>query len=116
MWKSVGFLMSFAIVIEGMTLAAFAILLGGGKQRREQGWGVLAILVVLAAFVQTAAMALMAYLYENDERFFVGWYLDRSWVMCTASWCFQALCALAITTAALLLPSEGGYELIPDNA
>src|ERR1700744_4739881 len=40
MWKSVGFLMSFAVVLEGMTLAAFAVLLVGGKQKREQGWGV----------------------------------------------------------------------------
>jgi len=59
MWKSVGFLMSFAVVIEGMTVAAFVILLAGGKQRREQGWGVLAILTALAAFVQAGAMALM---------------------------------------------------------
>jgi formate hydrogenlyase subunit 3/multisubunit Na+/H+ antiporter MnhD subunit len=59
MWKSVGFLMSFAVVIEGMTVAAFVILLAGGKQRREQGWGVLAILTALAAFIQASAMALM---------------------------------------------------------
>ena len=36
--------------------------------------------------------------------------------MCTVSWSFQALVAVAITMAALILPSEGGYELIPDNA
>jgi hypothetical protein len=59
MWRSVAFLMSFAIVIEGMTIVAFAILISGGKQRREQGWGVMAILVGLAAFVQVAAMALI---------------------------------------------------------
>jgi hypothetical protein len=134
MWRSVAFLMSFAIVIEGMTIVAFAILICGGKQRREQGWGVMAILVGLAAFVQVAAMALIvrsphrssrdfvdrfspqAYLFENDDRFFVGWYLDKSWVMCTISWSLQALCALAITMAALVLPSEGGYELILDHA
>ena len=59
MWRSVGFLMSFAVVLEGMTLAAFAVLLVGGKQKREQGWGVLTILVALAAFVQAIGMALM---------------------------------------------------------
>ncbi|KAI1612540.1 hypothetical protein EDD37DRAFT_625156 [Exophiala viscosa] len=116
MWRSVGFLMSFAVVLEGMTLAAFTILLVGGKQKREQGWGVLTILVVLAAFAQAIGMALMAYLYENDERFFSGWFLDKSWTMCTVSWSFQVLCAIAITLAALVLPSEGGYELIPDHA
>ena len=153
MWKSVGFLMSFAVVIEGMTVAAFAILLAGGKQRREQGWGVLAILVAAAAAVQAAGLALMvclrslvqthtpypspptpasgrrlylltcvsadkmvykAYLYDNDERFFIGWFLDKSWVMCTLSCTFQAVCALAIAAAALGLPTEGGYELIPN--
>ncbi|KAJ9646765.1 hypothetical protein H2204_000457 [Knufia peltigerae] len=116
MWRSVGFLMSFAVVLEGMTIAAFAILLVGGKQKREQGWGVLTILVALAAFVQAIGMALMAYLYENDERFFSGWFLDKSWTMCTISWSFQAVCAIAITLAAVVLPSEGGYELIPDHA
>ena len=59
MWRTVGFLMSFAVVIEGMTIAAFAILLGGGKQRRESGWGALAILTALAAFVQAIGMALI---------------------------------------------------------
>jgi formate hydrogenlyase subunit 3/multisubunit Na+/H+ antiporter MnhD subunit len=51
--------MSFAVVIEGMTIAAFAILLAGGKQRREQGWGALAILTSVAAFVQAIGMALI---------------------------------------------------------
>ena len=51
--------MSFAVVLEGMTIAAFAILLIGGKQKREQGWGVLTILVVLSAVVQAIGMALM---------------------------------------------------------
>jgi len=108
--------MTFAVVIEGMTIVAFGVLISGGKQRREQGWGVMAILAGLAAFIQLAAMAMIAYLFENEERFFVGWYLDKSWVMCTISWSFQAICALAITMAALVLPSEGGYELIPDHA
>jgi hypothetical protein len=127
-------LMTFAVVIEGMAIVAFAVLICGGKQLREQGWGVMAILAGLAAFIQIAAMTLIvrslksllfgcvadalspqAYLFENDDRFFVGWYLDKSWVMCTISWGLQALCALAITLAALVLPSEGGYELIPDH-
>ena len=59
MWRSVGFLMSFAVVIEGMTIAAFVILIVGGKQRREQGWGVMALLAVISALVQACAMALI---------------------------------------------------------
>lgn len=51
--------MSFAVVIEGMTIAAFIILIMGGKQRREQGWGVMTLLAVIAALVQACAMALI---------------------------------------------------------
>lgn len=36
--------------------------------------------------------------------------------MCTLSWAFQVICAISITAAALGLPSEGGYELIPDHS
>ena len=56
------------------------------------------------------------YLKDNDEKFSVpGWHLDKSWDLCTVSWVMQVLVALAITFAALYLPSEGGYELIPDT-
>jgi formate hydrogenlyase subunit 3/multisubunit Na+/H+ antiporter MnhD subunit len=58
MWRSVGFLMSLAVVLEGMTIAAFLILLLGGKQRREQGWAVLSIFVAIAAVVQAGSMSL----------------------------------------------------------
>lgn len=51
--------MSFAIVIEGMTIAAFFILLLGGKQRREAGWGVLCVMVVVAAVVQAGSMSII---------------------------------------------------------
>ena len=59
MWRSVGFLMSFAIVIEGMTLIVYIIILGGGKQKRESGWKVLAGLHVIVAALQVAAMAII---------------------------------------------------------
>ena len=53
-----GFLMSLGVVIEGMTIAAFLILLIGGKQRREQGWAVLSIMVAIAALLQAGSMSL----------------------------------------------------------
>ncbi|KAK5070490.1 hypothetical protein LTR64_000161 [Lithohypha guttulata] len=116
MWRSVGFLMSFAVVLEGMTIAAFVVLILGGKQKREQGWGFMATMAALAALVQAVGMGIVIYLRDNDDKFSVpGWYLDKSWEMCTASWTLQVLVAIAITLAALCLPSEGGYELIPDS-
>jgi hypothetical protein len=56
-----------------------------------------------------------AYLYDNDDRFFPGWRLDMSWVLCTVSWSVMLLLGGEIIATALLLPTEGGYELIPGD-
>ncbi|KAJ5235235.1 uncharacterized protein N7469_004403 [Penicillium citrinum] len=115
MWRSVGFLMSFAVVLEGMSIVTYIIILGGGKRLRENGWRILSILIVLSALIQAGGMSIVAYLFDNEDRFFVGWQLDQSWVFCTVSWCISLFCAGAVIVAARILPSEGGYELIPDN-
>ncbi|KAL8918880.1 MAG: hypothetical protein Q9172_005238 [Xanthocarpia lactea] len=115
MWRSVGFLMSFAVVMEGMTLITFIVVLAGGKQKREQGWKVMSALLVLAGLIQCAGSAIIAFLYDNDDRFFPGWKLDFSWVLCTTSWSILVILAGGIVASAFLLPSEGGYELIPDT-
>lgn len=57
---------------------------------------------------------LQAYLYDHDNRFFVGWELDKSWVLCTVSWVVMLIDALGVICAALFLPKEDGYELIPE--
>lgn len=132
MWRSVGFLMSFAIVLQGMSVVTYLVILSGGKRLRENGWSVLSLMVGLSAIVQAAGMSivvsrvvycatidisdgLQTYLFDNEDRFFVGWQLDQSWVFCTVSWCLSLFCAGAVVLAAKVLPSEGGYELIPDH-
>ncbi|KKK18176.1 hypothetical protein ARAM_004891 [Aspergillus rambellii] len=115
MWRSVGFLMSFALVLEGMSVVAYLIVLSGGKRLRESGWKILSVMILLSAAVQAASMSIVAYLFDNEERFFVGWRLDESWIYCTVSWCVSVFCAGALILAAYSLPSEGGYELIPDH-
>ncbi|KAI9849900.1 MAG: hypothetical protein M1837_000114 [Sclerophora amabilis] len=111
MWRTVGFLMSFAVVLEGMTFVAYITVLGGGRQKRETGWKVLGFLLLLTAVVQCAGMAIVAYLYEDDVRF-SGWSLDTSWILCTISWSLMVLSAIGVVASAYILPSEGGYELI----
>ena len=59
MWRSVGFLMSFAIVLQGMTLITYLIILGGGKQKRETGWKILTLFLMMIGLVQCAAMGLV---------------------------------------------------------
>jgi len=115
LWRSVGFLMSFAVVIEGMSLMAFVIMLFGGKQKRVAGWKVLGTLLFLIGALQAAGMSIIAYVYDNDDRFFPGWRLDASFGMCTASWCIMMLTASGLIASAFLLPEEAGYELIPSG-
>ena len=55
---------------------------------------------------------LQAYLYDHDNRFFVGWELDKSWILCTVSWTVLAIDALAIVAAKFVLPKEDDYEPI----
>ncbi|WEW60201.1 hypothetical protein PRK78_005686 [Emydomyces testavorans] len=116
MWRSVAFLMSFAVVLEGMTLIAYLVILAGGKQMRETGWKVLTVFLVFIALVQCAAMALVSYLFDHDERFYPGWRLDTSWILSVVSMCLAALSAVIIYMTIRVLPSEGGYELIADNS
>ncbi|OJD20625.1 hypothetical protein ACJ73_08036 [Blastomyces percursus] len=115
MWRSVGFLMSFAVVLEGMTLITYIIILAGGKQMRESGWRILSMLLLLVALVQCASMGLVSYLNDNDDHFYLGFRLDDSFIMCTISWCLALLTAATIIFAARVLPSEGGYELIAEQ-
>lgn len=59
MWRTVGFLMSFAVVLEGMSVVAYLIVLSGGKRLRESGWKVLSLLIILSAIVQAASMSIV---------------------------------------------------------
>lgn len=61
-------------------------------------------------------LLLQAYLFDNEDRFFVGWKLGESWIYCTVSVCVSLFCAGVLMLAAQTLPSEGGYELIPDHS
>lgn len=62
--------------------------------------------------VQCAAASLVNYLYDYDDRFFVGWKLDLSWILATVSWSLMGLLAAFIPVAGWFLPPEGGYELL----
>ena len=51
--------MSFAVVLEGMTLIAYTVILAGGIQKRTAGWRILSGLLLLVGAVQLTAMAIM---------------------------------------------------------
>jgi hypothetical protein len=110
LWRSVGFLMSFNVVVEGAMIIAFVTILIGGRPMRERGWKLMSFFLFLVALIQCASMALVAYLYDWDDRFFVGWKLDVSWICATVSWAVSLLLAVVLAGSGLLLPPEGGYE------
>jgi hypothetical protein len=60
MWRTVGFLISFAVVAELCTLVSFAVIIGGGVQRRAAGWQVASGVLLFSAVVQCAGMAIVA--------------------------------------------------------
>jgi hypothetical protein len=65
MWRTVGFLMSFAVVLQGMSVVAYLIVLSGGKRLRESGWKVLSLLIILSALVQAASMSVVVSLSQH---------------------------------------------------
>ena len=59
MWRTTGFLMSFATVVELATIVGFLVIMAGGKMKREKGWRILGILLGAVAAVQFSAMAIV---------------------------------------------------------
>ncbi|GAB7358797.1 hypothetical protein MBLNU230_g4022t1 [Neophaeotheca triangularis] len=114
MWRSTGFLMNLAVVFELACLAVYVVILAGGRNMREGGWKMLGGLLSVVAVTQMIAMALVAYLYDHDNRFFVGWELDKSWILCTVSWTVLLFDIIGVVGAAFFMPSEDDYEPIPD--
>lgn len=51
--------MSFAVVLEGMTLITYVVILSGGKQKRESGWKILSGLHFIVGALQLAGMTLI---------------------------------------------------------
>ena len=58
---------------------------------------------------------LQAFLFDHDNRFFVGWKLDKSWILCTVSWVVLLFDIIGISFAAKMMPAEDDYEPIPDR-
>ena len=59
MWRSVGFLMNLTFVIELATLVAFAVILLGGRDKREGGWKIVSGLLAIVAIGQLVSMAIV---------------------------------------------------------
>jgi hypothetical protein len=63
MWRTVGFLTSFAVVAELCSLVSFVVIVGGGVQRRTAGWQVASGVLIFSAVVQCGGMAIVVCVY-----------------------------------------------------
>lgn len=52
-------MMSFAAVLELVTLVAYVVVIAGGKQKRENGWKVLAFLCGVVGLFLCASVAIV---------------------------------------------------------
>jgi hypothetical protein len=59
MWRSVGFLMTFGVVLMSIAVLVYFVILSGGKRLRETGWTFLSLIIAGSVAVQVAAMALV---------------------------------------------------------
>lgn len=115
-WKVLGWLLGVAAVTQMVAMAVVVSTLlskhvfRASECRKKREFG-------SKAFQKNNVdnLRVQAFLYDHDERFTPGWRLDVSWILCTLSWCILTLDLTGIITAALVLPSEGDYELIPDR-
>lgn len=51
--------MSFSVIVELALLVAYAVVILGGKQKRDQGWKIVCSLLAVAAAAQCASMAVV---------------------------------------------------------
>lgn len=59
MWRSAGFLLSFATIVELATLITFLVVMAGGKYKRETGWRLIGGFLLADAAVEFAGMGLV---------------------------------------------------------
>jgi hypothetical protein len=59
MWRTTGFLLNFALMMELACLVAYTTILAGGRGARETGWAVLTGLLSCVGAAQLIAMALV---------------------------------------------------------
>ncbi|KAF3281959.1 hypothetical protein TWF970_001908 [Orbilia oligospora] len=130
LWKSTNYLMNLAVSVEVLTCLCFILILSSPNTTttttrdnntttnsnntttnntiRKSGWKFLVLLLSISVTCQLLAMSLVSYVYENDERFFVGWRLDVCWVLCMVSWGVGLVVTGLVGLVGWVLPEDAG--------
>ncbi|TQS31550.1 hypothetical protein Golomagni_08165, partial [Golovinomyces magnicellulatus] len=59
MWRTAGFMSSFAVILCLASLVAFVVTIGGGKYKRQTGWPFISGLLAMVAVVQFAIVSMV---------------------------------------------------------
>ncbi|KAI0472913.1 hypothetical protein GGR56DRAFT_589299 [Xylariaceae sp. FL0804] len=118
LWRSSGFLLSFATIVELATLITFLVVMAGGKYKREAGWRLIGGFLLADAAVEFAVIGIVAHLVRVDAQFAAvpGWGLDWSFALCAVSAAVSVLLAAGLACSAWFLPPEDDYEYLDDPA
>ncbi|KEY66089.1 hypothetical protein S7711_09208 [Stachybotrys chartarum IBT 7711] len=115
MWRTIGFMASFATILCLACIVSFGVIMGGGKYKRETGWPFVGAMLTLVSAVEFVIISMVAYLYDNDDQFTIpGWSLDVSWYLSTVSASITLLAAGGLALSAYLLPPENDYDFLED--
>jgi len=90
MWRTTGFLMSFATVAELAAIVGFLIIMAGGRVKRQGGWKILGGLlaaVAAAEFVGMAVVVSLAASYLPTNVLGLMWERHICLIMMICFWC-----------------------------
>jgi hypothetical protein len=59
MWRTVGFMASFAVIICLACLVSFLVIMSGGKYKRETGWPFVGAMLTLVAVVELVIISIV---------------------------------------------------------
>ncbi|KAM0510275.1 hypothetical protein ACHAPB_000625 [Verticillium nonalfalfae] len=59
MWRTVGFLASFATILQLATIVSFLVIMVGGRFKREVGWKLLGLMLVVVGLFEFSIMGIV---------------------------------------------------------
>ncbi|GAA96406.1 uncharacterized protein L969DRAFT_89119 [Mixia osmundae IAM 14324] len=115
LWLTAGYVTSLSIVFGLGAILSIILVMFGGRKRRQEGWKVCSVMISLHAAFQILATAIIAQLYNGDDRFWYGTKLGSSFVLTTISWSLDIVLVVAILAGGYIASSEeDGYQAIPN--
>ena len=67
MWRTVGFLASVSALMCLAGLVTFAVIMKGGKYKRETGWPFATLMMAIVSIIQFVSISIVVSLCQNGE-------------------------------------------------